>query len=203
VRENLEKVRKTLGAQRIISLEQVHGKDIVTLRSQDLDRLQTSPRADGVLTDTPLVGLLIKQADCQAVILYDPRRHVLGNIHCGWRGNVFNILGTAVSRMADDFGCRPGDILAGIGPSLGPCCGEFQGHKDIFPDSFRSFMVRRNYFDLWALSTRQLTGAGLREENIQAAGICTKCHTDVFFSYRAEGSTGRFGTVAMLRPVSG
>jgi len=89
--------------------------------------------------------------------------------------------------------------MAAIGPSLGPCCGEFITHEQIFPNEFRQFMVRENYFDLWRISRWQLLNAGLIEENIEVAGICTRCRTDMFYSYRAEGITGRFATVAMLK----
>jgi copper oxidase (laccase) domain-containing protein len=100
--------------------------------------------------------------------------------------------------MEEEFGCRAGDMMAAIGPSLGPCCAEFINHEKIFPAEFVEFMIRNNYFDLWALSRRQLLGASLKSENIETAEICTKCRTDLFFSYRAEGVTGRFATVAML-----
>ena len=60
-------------------------------------------------------------------------------------------------------------------------------------------MVRKNYFDLWDLSRWQLMTAGLKKEHIEMARICTRCRTDLFYSYRAEGVTGRFATVAMLR----
>ena len=60
-------------------------------------------------------------------------------------------------------------------------------------------MVRENYFDLWQLSRWQLLEAGLKKENIEVAGICTRCRTDLFYSYRAEGTTGRFATVVMLK----
>lgn len=198
VARNLETVQKTVGAEKVFTLDQVHGDDILCLRADAREPHGESPRADGVITDTPGIGLLIKQADCQGVLLYDPQKHVLGNIHCGWRGNVSGILGKAVKGMSRHFDCRPGDIIAGIGPSLGPCCGEFRGYSGIFPDSFKAFMVRENYFDLWSLSTTQLIRAGLRKENIQVAKICTRCRTDLFFSYRGEGTTGRFGTVAVL-----
>jgi polyphenol oxidase len=59
-------------------------------------------------------------------------------------------------------------------------------------------MVRENHFDLWSLSSTQLIDAGVRRERIEVAGICTRCRTDLFFSYRKEGNTGRFGTAAML-----
>ena len=60
-------------------------------------------------------------------------------------------------------------------------------------------MVRKNYFDMWQISRRQLIEAGLNKENIEVAGICTRCRTDLFYSYRAEGTTGRFATVVMLK----
>jgi hypothetical protein len=91
------------------------------------------------------------------------------------------------------------DILAVIGPSLGPCCAEFTSYKEIFPEAFRKFIVRDNHFDLWEISRRQLLDAGLEEKMIDIAGICTRCNTDFFYSYRGEGITGRFATVAMLR----
>jgi copper oxidase (laccase) domain-containing protein len=61
-------------------------------------------------------------------------------------------------------------------------------------------MVQEGYFDLWEMSRMQLLEAGLRQENIHVAGICSKCHTDAFYSYRAEGTTGRSATVVMLAP---
>jgi hypothetical protein len=196
---NLERIQNTLRARRLVFLDQIHGNTVLPLHEADLEHLENSPPADGMVTNVPGVGLLIKQADCQAVILYDPKRRVVANIHCGWRGNVANILGVAVRCMTEAFDCEPGHILAGIGPSLGPCCGEFIGYERLFPRSFQAFLVGRNTFDLWALSTRQLLAAGLREEHIAVSGLCTRCRTDLFFSYRAEGQTGRFATVAMLR----
>ena len=64
------------------------------------------------------------------------------------------------------FLCKAGDILAAIGPSLGPCCAEFKGYKDIFPRFFADFMTSTNHFDLWAISVHQMTEAGLCPENI-------------------------------------
>jgi len=201
VRANLGIIRREMGAEGLVSVSQVHGDRVVILGEDDVSLIGSMPppEADGMLTDIPCLGLLIKQADCQAVILYDPTRRVIGNVHCGWRGNVLNIPGRAVKAMSDHFGCDPARILAGIGPSLGPCCGEFVGYKDIFPESFERFRVDENHFDLWALTTTQLVEAGLGKENIRIAGICTKCRTDLFFSYRGEGATGRFATVVMLR----
>lgn len=199
VQANLELIRRSMGADRLVTLDQVHGGDVIALRSRDLDRLEEPLKGDGLVTDVPGLGLAVKQADCQAVILYDPLRRVAANVHCGWRGNVKNILANTVRCMEMDFGCRPSSLLAGIGPSLGPCCAEFKGHEEIFPVSFRSFMVGANHFDLWALSTHQLAAAGVQPSRVVLSGLCTRCRTDLFFSYRGEGLTGRFATVVMIR----
>jgi YfiH family protein len=180
-------------------MDQVHGNAVFIVREGHSGTQNTIPSADAMITDLSRVALMIKQADCQGVIICDPKRSVVAAAHCGWRGNVRNILGSVVERMNHVFECRPSDLVAAIGPSLGPCCAEFVTHEEIFPESFRPFMVRENYFDLRAVSCLQLMEAGLNEENIEVSGICTRCRTDLFYSYRAEGKTGRFATVAMLR----
>jgi len=199
VHVNLERIRRVMGADRLVSLEQVHGQNVLIIRRNETFRLHEPLVADGLITDVPGLGLLIKQADCQAVILFDPVRRVVANIHCGWRGNVADILGVAVERMHRVFGCSPADLAAAVGPSLGPCCGEFKGHETIFPRGFRSVMVKPDHFDLWALSRAQLEAAGVPPSSMAFARICTRCRTDLFFSYRGEGNTGRFATVAMIR----
>jgi len=199
VNENLSRIKKAVKAGHLIFVDQVHGDSVFIIRRDHLDTQGEIPSADAMITDISGVALMIKQADCQGVIIFDPERSVVANVHCGWRGNVRNILGRVVARMNHEFECRPSDLVAAIGPSLGPCCAEFVTHEEIFPESFRRFMVRENYFDLWAVSCGQLVEAGLKEENIEVSGICTRCRTDLFYSYRAEGKTGRFATVAMLR----
>jgi YfiH family protein len=196
---NLKKIQEALKAEHLMFMAQEHGENIVTIRKDSSFPRNPIPSADAMITNVTRLALMVKQADCQGIVIFDPEREVLANVHCGWRGNVHNIPGKVVTRMTRDFGCRPSHLLAAIGPSLGPCCAEFAGYKDIFPAHFKAFLVRQNYFDLWAVSCSQLESAGLKRENIEVSGICTRCRTDLFFSYRAEGKTGRFATVAMLR----
>jgi len=198
VASNLAIIKNALGANHLIFMNQSHGNGIFVFRPEHMDIKVEIPSVDAVIIDTPDIAILVKQADCQGVIIFDPEKRVVANVHCGWRGNVKNILGNVVTRMKHDFGCREHDLLATIGPSLGPCCAEFVGHKKIFPNSFEEFMVRENNFNLWAISEWQLVNAGLRQENIESSNICTRCRTDLFYSYRGEGETGRFGTVVML-----
>lgn len=200
VSRNLDLIRDRIGAKQIMYMRQEHGTEVVSPHRDDYnDPPASAPRADAIITDVPLLGIMVKQADCQGVIIYDFLRSVVAVVHCGWRGNVQDILGVVVKRMGAEFGCKAKDLKAAIGPSLGPCCAEFTTYRDIFPEEFSRYMVRENHFNLWEISRMQLARAGVAVENIEIAGICTKCNTDLFYSYRAEGETGRFGTVAMIK----
>jgi len=199
VAANLKKIKDIIGARDLIQMNQVHSNDILVVHQGDTGAHKKVFSVDAMITNMPRVALLVRQADCQGTIIYDPKKHVLANVHCGWRGNVRDILGRVVTRMKGEFDCKASDLEAAIGPSLGPCCAEFITYRDIFPETFDRFMVNENHFDLWALSSWQLEKAGMKPENIEVAGLCTCCRTDLFYSYRGEGNTGRFGTVAMLR----
>lgn len=196
---NLKRIKHAMGAKRLIFMNQVHGTGILALRKARPHPTNQPVQADAIITDLPDVAIMVKQADCQAVILFDPGKRVVANVHCGWRGNTHDFLAVVLQRMKTEFGVEPADLRAAIGPSLGPCCAEFVTHKKLFPQGFRRFMVRNDYFDLRKISLWQLLEAGLSEEHIEIAGICTLCRTDLFYSYRAEKVTGRFATVAMLR----
>ena len=199
VRKNLDTIKDVLGARDLMFMNQSHGDRILVIRQDSPNRPTCPPAADAMITRVPGMALMVSQADCQGVIIFDPILAVVANVHCGWRGNVTNILAKVVARMRQEFGCKASDLMAAIGPSLGPCCAEFISYEEIFPDRFTRFMVRENHFNLWAISGNQLQEAGLMEKSIEIAGICTPCSTDLFYSYRGEGKTGRFGTVAMLR----
>jgi len=199
VAANLGIIKHSMGAKQILSTRQTHGTEVLMVDSDTLETFDALQQADAMITNICGVGLMIKQADCQAVILFDPHQNVIANVHCGWRGNVKNILGQVVQMMEHHFDCESADLVAAIGPSLGPCCAEFITHKDIFPPSFRDFRISETHFDLWRLSSHQLVTAGINPHNITVSEICTRCHTDRFFSYRGEGVTGRFGTVVMLK----
>jgi YfiH family protein len=202
VEENRELVLKTLGIPGLQSLKQVHGKETVEIKdslSQDLPPVPESRSGDILMTRGSKQGLMIKQADCQSIVLYDPDHQAVANIHCGWRGNVTNVIGEAIKRMSSSYKTVPHKLLAGIGPSLGPCCAQFINYRTEMPARYWTYQTRPYYFDLWRLSRDQLMAAGVREDRIQIAGICTSCRTQDFFSYRKEKITGRFATVIALK----
>ena len=197
--QNRDLVQQALGLTALASATQVHGCRECLVTGGNAAAAEEIPDADILITSQPGLGLIIKQADCQAVMLYDPVRRVAANVHCGWRGQVQNVLGEAVTRLQERFGSRPEDLVAAISPSLGPCCAEFRNFRQEFPPDLWPYQVRPTYFDLWALSRDQLTAAGLKPQQIDIAGLCTRCRGDQFFSYRREHRTGRQGAVIGLR----
>jgi YfiH family protein len=202
VSKNRGIISRFMGAGRLVFARQIHGCEIAVLSRDSEKRGITSAgravTADAMVTDIFERNLVIQVADCQAVLLYEPARRVIANIHCGWRGSVQNIIGRTVGVMEQHFGCRPRRIQAGIGPSLGPCCAEFINYRSEIPMEFWRYQGLNEHFDFWSLSRNQLKRAGVAEINIESSGICTRCDTDEFFSYRAQRTTGRFAAVIGL-----
>ena len=160
VGENRRLVQQALGLDFLASATQVHGSQEAVVVGNAGAPTAELAAADILLSDRPGVGLLIKQADCQAVALYDPVRRVVANVHCGWRGQVQNVLGEAVARLQERFACRPADLYAALSPSLGPCCAEFLNFRREFPPRLWSYQDRPNYFD--PLATQPGPTAGRR-----------------------------------------
>ncbi|MBM4273726.1 MAG: laccase domain-containing protein [Deltaproteobacteria bacterium] len=198
VAANRRRVEEALGLEGLASALQVHGRREAVIAHPQANLENEVPEVDILISRRPRLGLLIKQADCQAVMFYDPRRRVVANVHCGWRGNVQNILGEAVQALRARCRCRPEDLFAVIGPGLGPCCAEFRHFRREFPPELWSYQVRPTYFDLWRLSQEQLAAAGVPRDRIEVAGLCTRCHPQAFFSYRRDKVTGRQGAVIAL-----
>ena len=203
VSKNREIISRSLKAGELVFARQTHGDAVAVLSRNKRGRSNppnTGPRtADALVTDDDQQHLVIQVADCQPVLLYDPVRQVVANVHSGWRGSILNIIGRTLTVMQAYFKCHPSRIQAGIGPSLGPCCAEFVNYRDELPRTFWSYKDGNDHFDFWAISRDQLVSAGVSETNIEMSRICTRCRSDEFFSYRAENNTGRFAAVIGLK----
>ncbi|MDZ7640447.1 MAG: polyphenol oxidase family protein [Desulfurivibrio sp.] len=178
----------------LVAARQVHGREVYVCQQPPASTVLEVAGYDALVTACPGVGLLVQQADCQAVLLFDPRRRVAANIHVGWRGSVVNIIAATIEVLQAEFACRPAELLAAISPSLGPCCAEFVNWQQELPEAFADFRVAANHFDFWAISRYQLQTAGVSVDNIRTAAVCTRCQ-DAFFSYRRDGQCGRQGTL--------
>lgn len=200
VQTNRARALAALGLRHLVAVKQVHADQVLTATPEHLD---AEPEGyDAIISTLPGTGLLIQQADCQAVLLSAPDHGVVAAVHCGWRGSVLDIIGATIRRLREQHGVAPEAIRAVISPSLGPCCAEFIHFRTELPSWMHQYQVRPQYFDFWAISRRQLIEAGAPPEQIDVAGICTRCNRD-FFSYRratqtAGGITGRNGSIIGL-----
>lgn len=207
VRANRERAFAAVGRdpESVADLWQVHSADVIVADTPNTPA-DYKGKADALITDRAGVTLFLRFADCVPILLYDPKRPAVGIVHAGWRGTVKRAASAAVAAMAARYGSRPGDLVAGVGPSIGPC------HYAVGPDVVEhvrqafgraddGLLARVNggfHLNLWAATARDLREAGVGQ--IEQAALCTVCHADEFFSHRAHGAvTGRFAALIGLR----
>lgn len=192
VEANRQRVKETLRITSLLTAKQVHGNKVYSTAS----KVESDTEVDGfdaIITDQTGVGLLIQQADCQAILVHDPANNVIAAIHCGWRGSVANIIKATIVKMQEKYQTVPENLLAAISPSLGPCCAEFINHDNELPKSFHRFQEKPNHFNFWNISAMQLEEAGVLSSHIDVKGICTCCNPD-YFSYRRSTKKGQIAT---------
>ena len=188
VQHHFEHLVQSYALKHPIYAKQVHGDKIDIITPKNLD---DSFECDGFVTDCKHVTLIMKHADCQAALFYDPTKNVIGNVHCGWRGNVLNIYSKMIATMQKKFGCQPKDILVCISPSLGPNHAEFIHYEKELPKAFWPFKDSNNHFNFWGIAQMQLQNAGILNEHMEVAKMCTFENKDLYFSYRRKDKTAR------------
>ncbi len=213
-----------LGVTEVVTSNQVHGREVATSR-RGSPRAPARQDADVLISDDPTVAIAVRAADCVPLLLADSHTGAVAAVHAGWRGTAAGAATAAVNALAREFGAKPEDLVAAIGPSIGACCYEVgtelvdafaaAGHPRHLIDrwflappaprgSFRSALSGvegpRLRLDLAAPNRDQLILAGLLEENIYACGLCTAMHLDVLTSYRAEKEkAGRIAGIIRAR----
>ena len=164
------------------------------------------PECDALITCTPGVGLVAFTADCTPILLWDPVTGAVGAVHAGWRGTASQIVRKAVLAMKDNFGTRPQDIRAAIGPNIGRCC--FQTDRDVpeallqaLGEGIRPYIRREGekfYPDLKAINALILNRAGVTR--VEKSEYCTMCRPDLFWSHRLTGNQrGSQGALILCR----
>jgi len=183
---------------------QVHGSDIIVT---DKARPPSTPHlpADGILTNSPNVTLLMRFADCVPILLFDPQKKVVGVAHAGWQGTIKKVSQTIIKKMVEFYNCKPADIYAGIGPSIGPdhydvgktVIDAVNEHLPDIRDEILSYTHGKTILNLWKANLLLLQDVGLK--NIEISEICTSCNIKDWYSYRSEGQkSGRFAVVIGL-----
>lgn len=191
---------------RVVTVNQVHGENIVTVDDLNVREVR-AVHADAMITDVPGTALGVETADCVPVLLFDPMKPAVAAVHAGWRSTVKKIVQKTVHRMHEAFGSEPAQLIAAIGPAIGPECYEVDEAvmgpvREAF--SFWSEVSTPRGNDRWSLdlvkaNKLELMQIGLAEQNLHVLGLCTSCRRDLFYSFRAEGKTGRMLSVIMIQ----
>jgi purine-nucleoside/S-methyl-5'-thioadenosine phosphorylase / adenosine deaminase len=211
-------VSRAIGAESLALARQVHGRNAIVVR-RGTPVPANRPEADAFVSNSATVGVAVRVADCVPLLIADRRNTVVAAVHAGWRGTAARVAVAAVDAMGREFGSRPADLVAAIGPSIGACCYEV-GTELV--DAFAAAGHERYLIDRWFLAPPprrgsheratlrldvaganrdQLVIAGVPEEQIHLSGLCTAMHLDVLTSYRAEKEkAGRL--VAAIRAQS-
>ena len=202
------------GAWALAGCWQVHGADVRVVQTKEEAKPAENERGDTIYCDVIVSnakGVLagVKTADCVPILLGDPMTGAFAAVHAGWRGTLATAVLAAIERLAKEYDVNPENLRAAIGASAGPCCYEVGAEViDAFTSRFanadRLFAPTRPghaMVDLPQANRAQLKSAGVSEERIHIAPICTMCRTDLFFSYRKEKSL--HGKVGRLMAVVG
>lgn len=181
-------------AQPLSFKNQLHGTKIVNV-------IPTKARiyeGDVFITEFSNLPLMIRIADCASILIFDPVKKVIANIHAGWRGLAKRAIHKTIEKLSAHYGSQREDLIACISPMIGPCCCRFSNPYKELPRFMHKYIGEENMVDLWAAAEGHLRECGVLPEHIENPRMCTSCHPEDFFSYRREGDIGRFATAIML-----
>ena len=180
-----------LDTDRLTWCEQVHGDTVATVGEAEAG--STLPGADGLVTDLARTPLAVLAADCVPVLLADRRRGIVAAVHAGRRGLLAGVVEVAVGTMLD-LGAVRDDVVAAVGPAIGPCC--YEVGDDVAAEVTEALPVTRattragtTGLDLPAGVRFVLAREGVRSAT--AVGGCTAHQPGLFYSHRRDGTTGR------------
>jgi polyphenol oxidase len=208
VADNREALAQSLGipVSGWVMCRQVHGTAVADVGSLEIGRGSTDhrsgiPRTDALVSCVPGITAGVLTADCVPLILVEPSKPCVAVVHAGWRGVLAGIALRATSRLSMRSGTGAQNVVALIGPHIGPCCLEVGGDvASRFRSEFGEDVVTgkgRQTLDLRAAIEAQLISAGLSPDNITDSGICTACSDD-YFSFRQDAGCGRQGAFASI-----
>lgn len=192
----------------LVLSHQTHTNNVVSVTENDCGTGITKPSfsdVDGLVTNKSGVALVTQYADCTPLLFCDPVKRVIASSHAGWRGTVKLIGKVTVEKMASEYGCKPSDIIVGIGPCIGQCCYEvdepvYSEFKKIdFLDFSKIFIDKSNgkyMLNLVEANRQILLNIGIKNENIDASDICTCCYCKDLHSHRA--TAGKRGNLAAI-----
>ena len=213
VEENLRRLGRAVGfdPEKLVMTLQIHSDIVRVVTEKDHIGLchRDYPKCDALVTNTPGVALLVFTADCTPLLFWDEKTGAVGAAHSGWRGTVSGIGARVVESMGREFGSRPQDIHAAIGPNIGLC--HFETDEDV-PQAFRAAYGsqmepwittdgKKYHLDLKAINRQILLNAGVTQ--VEVCTECTQCSPQRFWSHRVTGGArGSQGAIIVCQEVS-
>ncbi len=197
VARNCELIAQAIGVkpESFTYTHQTHTTNVAVVKAED--RGKRFMETDGMVTNVPGICLVTFYADCVPLYFVDPVKRAIGLSHSGWRGTAGKIGRVTVEKMCEEYGSRPEDILAAVGPSICQDC--YEVSEDVierFREEFREDLWERLFYkkengkyqlDLWEANRQVFLEAGIQEEHIAVTNVCTHCNPDILFSHRKTG----------------
>ena len=216
VRENFRRMGMAVGFETkdLVLSDQTHTTNVRLVTEEDrgkgFDKEKDYADTDGLITNVPGLMLVTIYADCVPLYFVDPVHKAIGLSHSGWKGTVHRMGKVTLERMAEEFGTRPEDVQAAIGPSICQDCYEVsedvaRAFMDEFADQLDDRLVYRKgngkyQLNLWSANERILLKAGIRPEHLSITNVCTCCNHELLFSHRAShGQRGNLGAFLGLK----
>jgi len=198
---------------KVVFANQVHSNNVTVINDkfvfENISGIKVVKETDALVTKERNFALIIKTADCVPTLIYDPSHKIIAAVHAGWRGTLAEIVKKTVVKMNLRFNSKSGDLIACIGPSLGPK--DFFIRKDVYSmfakkgwSEYLKYQSSDQWLlDSWGINKKQLIDAGVLEKNIEMSDMSTLTSND-FFSHRAYSKDpkkphGRFITGIMLK----
>ena len=212
--ENYRRVGEVLGftPDDVVNARQIHSDIVVRVGKENRGKLATpgaSPECDALVTNEPGMALYVSTADCTPILLWDPVTGAVGAAHAGWRGTASAIAARTVEAMVREFGCKPQNIRAAIGPNADVC--HFETDRDVpdamveaFGQEVQQFIHPKGekyYVNLKEINALSLRQVGIR--HIDISDECTMCQPHRYWSHRiTQGSRGAQGGIIVCKEVS-
>ncbi len=215
VLENYRRLAEALGTkpEDFVCSDQTHTTNVKRVgaaeRGMGIFKERAYQDVDGLITDEPGIVLSTFYADCVPLFFIDPVHRAIGLSHSGWRGTVRRMGEQTLLAMKREFGTRPQDVAAAVGPSICRDC--YEVSEDVAEEFAREFAGHeaeiltdkgggKYLLDLWKSNAIVLKDAGILPEHLAVTDICTCCNERLLFSHRASGGKrGNLGAFLMLK----
>lgn len=200
---NYDIIAKEMNIDKIYKARQNHTDNLLVLDNKNKEAYKVSKinleEYDGYITNTSNISTAITTADCNPIIMYDPIKNIVANIHSGWKGTIKQIYLKSAKILREKYESRYEDIIVCIGPSINKCC--FCSSEIKFKKLFTDIWINENdyitckedgsfFIDLPYIIKQDLVKLGLNSSNIILSNLCTVCNNDLCFSYRVSTKKG-------------